>query len=1075
MTNKPLTIYKASAGSGKTFTLATEYIKLLIKDPLNYRNILAVTFTNKATEEMKMRILSQLYGLSHGLDDSSKYMDKICSEMNVIPTHVSHQAGIALRLLMHNYNYFKVETIDAFFQKVLRNLARELDLTANLRLELNDTQVEEQAVDSLIQELDSKNEILRWILSYVNDKISDDKSWNVIGQIKSFGNTIFKDFYKEKSDEIDAVLSDSHFLDRYTKELRRNAEEAKARMEELGNIFFDTIASEGLDVDDFSNKKGGVCGYFIKIRDGIFDESIKGKRVLDCLDSADKWVSKTHPRREAIKSLVETSLLPLLRLAENERPDKWCCYKSVDGTLRHLYQLRLLGSIEKKVRELNAEANRFLLSDTQQLLHSLIHESDSPFVFEKIGTQLKHVMIDEFQDTSSVQWKNFKIILNECMSHTDASNLIVGDVKQSIYRWRSGDWRLLNNISDEFSMPDQQLDIRTLTYNYRSRHNIIRFNNAFFTRAIEIEQTNFAEINEDHAAQIKTAYSDVIQKYTSRPEIEPDGLVDIELLPNADCQDLMLSHIVDIVAELLEHDIAANQIAILVRNNDKIPLIAQYFADNMPQVQIVSDEAFRLDASLAVNIIVNALRLLVRRTDLLVMATLAKDYQRLLAGDIVDDAVFLSGDSFISLLPRDYVENMDELSVMPLYELSEKLYSIFELHRIEGQSAYVSTFFDNMLSFIQDNSADITGFIEEWENRFCFKTIQSDEIDGIRLISIHKSKGLEFDNVIIPFCDWTLEKTRDNIIWCTPRQAPYNKLPLVPVDYSQKGMKGTIYEDDYYTEHLQNTVDNLNLLYVSFTRAGHNLFVLGRRDASDTRSLLIQKSLPELAQRLDGAQLNDSEDNGEPITFRYGQLFVADKTHETAQSANVFIQPVTNLNIAIETFDGNVSFRQSNKSREFTKTDSDTTDMDRQEYIATGNILHNIFSTIRTTADIDDALRKLEVDGIISDTKKISAMLKKRLLDPRVADWFSDRWELYNECSILSIDNISGEVITRRPDRVMINDNRIIVVDFKFGHPRDEYYTQVREYMSILADMGYKDITGYLWFVYSNKIEEVVE
>lgn len=1073
MSNKPLTIYKASAGSGKTFTLATEYIKLLIQNPQSYRNILAVTFTNKATEEMKMRIISQLYGISCGLSDSSMYMDKICTELDASPSFVSHQAEIALRLLIHNYNYFKVETIDAFFQKVLRNLARELDLTANLRIELNDTQIEEQAVDSLIQELDSQNDILRWILSYVNDKISDDKSWNVIGQIKSFGHTIFKDFYKEKSDLINAVLSDSSFLDRYIKRLKHDAATAKARMEEIARLFFETISAEGLDIGDFSNGKSGVCGFFIKLQNGVFDESIVGKRVADCLESADKWVTKTNPRRDEIKTIAETRLMPILKLAHEERPARWYCYKSVDSTLRHLNQLRLLGSIEGKVRQLNAESNRFLLSDTQQLLHSLIHESDSPFIFEKIGAQLKHVMIDEFQDTSSVQWQNFKILLNECMSHTDTGNLIVGDVKQSIYRWRSGDWRLLNNIRSEFNMPDSQLDIRTLTYNYRSCHNIIRFNNAFFTRATEIEYSNFAAISEDYANQIKNAYSDVCQKYVSRSETRPEGLVSIELLPKNDYISTTLSRLVEIVGELFDHGITAGEIAILVRNNDKIPLIAQYFSEKLPNVQILSDEAFRLDASLAVNILINALSCLVLRTDLLTMATLAKDYQRITSAEPINDGIFISSDDIIKLLPRDYTEYMDELVVMPLYELTERLYSIFGLNRIEGQSAYISTFYDHMLTFIQDNSADITGFVNEWESRLCSKTIQSDQIAGIRLISIHKSKGLEFDNVIIPFCDWTLEKTNGNIIWCSPQQEPYNQLPLVPVDYSRKGMVGTVYENDYFDEYLQNCVDNLNLLYVAFTRASHNLFVIGRRDASGSRSILIQNSIPSLMEQLDGVEFYEGEEKDQSIIFNYGQLSVSSKSPSDVKSANVFIQPVENLNVAIETFSGKVSFKQSNKSREFTMPDNEI-DTEHEEYITTGNILHNIFSSIRTTADIDNALNKLEIDGVISNPERISDMLRKRLKNPHVANWFSERWELYNECSILAVDKTSGEVVTRRPDRVMTDGNEIIVVDFKFGRPRDEYYAQVREYMSLLAGMGYKKTKGYLWFVYSNKIEEVI-
>ena len=468
---KPLTVYKASAGSGKTFTLAVEYIKLLVQNPTSYRNILAVTFTNKATEEMKMRILSQLYGISQGLDDSKSYTDRILALTGLPINTIKERAGIALHLLLHNYNYFRVETIDSFFQSVLRNLARELDLTANLRISLNDTQVEEQAVDQLIDSLTHTDRMLQWLLSYIMEKINDDHSWNIIGQVKQFGKTIFRDYYKANRKELGNVISQKGFMEEYTKQLKELRSTALESMKAMGNEFFDILESEGLSIDDLSNKKSGVAGFFIKLQNGVFDESIEGKRVCDCREDPEKWYSKKSEQAAHIYAVAESSLRPLLIRAMDERPRQYKIYQSADLTLRHLSQLRLLGSIEQKVRNLNEEANRFLLSDTQQLLHDLISDSDSPFIFEKIGTQLEHVMIDEFQDTSTVQWQNFKVLLQECMSHQDSQNLIVGDVKQSIYRWRSGDWRLLNAIDQQFPYAQESVEIQPLKVNWRSARN----------------------------------------------------------------------------------------------------------------------------------------------------------------------------------------------------------------------------------------------------------------------------------------------------------------------------------------------------------------------------------------------------------------------------------------------------------------------------------------------------------------------------------------------------------------------------------------------------------------------------
>ena len=378
---KPLSVYKASAGSGKTFTLATEYIRLLVEDPQSFRNILAVTFTNKATEEMKMRILSQLYGIAHQLPDSENYLKAIQEKTGFEARFISERAGMALTNLLHNYNYFRVETIDTFFQSVLRNMARELDLTTNLRIGLNDYQVEELAVDQLIADLSTTDLLLQWILKYIMENISDDKSWNVISQIKSFGRTIFSDSYKAVRDEMEKKMGEKGFFEDYTRRLREIRQLAEDRMKEIGESFFDALESEGLTIDDLAYGKTGLCGFFQKLRQGIFDESIVGKRVTDSLGDPTKWYKKTHPRRELIHSLADSILGDILRYAVEERPKQWKLYKSADLTLRHLNQLRLLGNIERKVHELNESANRFLLSDTQQLLHSLIGESDSPFIF----------------------------------------------------------------------------------------------------------------------------------------------------------------------------------------------------------------------------------------------------------------------------------------------------------------------------------------------------------------------------------------------------------------------------------------------------------------------------------------------------------------------------------------------------------------------------------------------------------------------------------------------------------------------------------------------------------------------
>ncbi|WP_308273479.1 UvrD-helicase domain-containing protein [Prevotella sp.] len=1086
MTNSyALTIYKASAGSGKTFTLSVEYIKLLIKDPQSYRSTLAVTFTNKATEEMKLRILSQLYGIWKLLPDSKSYIDKIKEDLDVTEEYMSERAGIALHNIVHNYSYFRIETIDSFFQSVLRNLARELDLTANLRIELNDYQIERNAVDELINSLDENSELLTWIMEYIRENMDDDKDWNVIGNIKRFGENIFREYYKTNSKKLNERLLEEGFFKQYTTKLRQKRNEAEVEMQNEAAQFFDALNHNGIEIDDLNNGKNGPAGYFIKIKKGIYNNTIVNKRLQKVLDegSESSWVKQKSSKetQDIVRELANSTLTPLVHHAEDVRQKNWYIYGSAVLTLRHLNQLRLLNSIENKVRMMNVEQNRFLLSDTHTLLHSLIRDTDSPFIFEKIGNYLENIMIDEFQDTSTVQWQNFKVLLEECMSHGEQQgNLIVGDVKQSIYRWRSGDWRMLNNIEREFPYLNSMLNVCSLDTNYRSSRRVITFNNAFFKRASELEYADQKSSTPDTSSpeQLKKAYSDVAQKVPSFRDNH--GYVSINLLPNEDYRQQALQKTAEAVSLLLDSGANYSDIAILVRSNDIIQLIAEFFANELPDVKIVSDEAFRLDSSVSVNIIVNAMLWLTHPDNILAKAYIAKAYQTyvLKKSEQETNKLLATAEGIDSALPCALIDRRNDLLTMPIFELAEQIYTLFNIGNIKGEDAYLYAFYDALTDFIANNTADIDSFVEEWNDSIAAKTIQASAIDGIRIITIHQSKGLEFEHVVIPFCDWTLEK--GNTIWCTPQVEPYNELPLIPVDFSASQMKGTIYEFDYNEEHLQNCVDNLNLLYVAFTRAASSLFVIAQRGTPSSRSYIVEQAITDI--KLEGSSLDgDPSDKKAELLFSYGELEIVE-TKAKKKSDNIFTPEVENMNVDMATFSNKVEFKQSNKSRDFVADDDENTDDDDRKqlsYIKTGKILHYLFSTINTTDDIDTSLVQLEMDGLIEESgtniKRLRDMLHKRFSNRQVADWFSSRWTLFNECTILDYDAATDTVREHRPDRVMKDEKtgEVVIVDFKFGSPRPEYVEQVNRYKALTQNMGYPNVKGYLWFVYSNRIEEV--
>ena len=1023
---------------------------------------------------MKMRILAQLYGISHSLPDSRPYLDKIIEETGLSEAHIAKRAHTALSLLVHNYNWFRVETIDSFFQSILRNLARELELTANLRITINDKQLEQLAVDNLIESLDHSSKELKWIMSYIKDNIAEDKTWNVIGQIKKFGENIFKDNYKKHNEELNKILQQKDFFTSYTTRLRSIREASRKTIDDRAEEFFSILESNGLSVDDFSNGSRGVCSYFLKLKNGEYSEDkLLTSRVTDAIGNPEKWVKKSDiAQYSPAYALASETLAEFLRETEEIRKKEYRLFKSADTTLKHMYQLRLLNSIDRYVHEMNKDANRFMLSDTQNLLQSLIGDNDSPFIFEKIGTQLKNIMVDEFQDTSIVQWENFKVLLKECLANEDSQDLIVGDVKQSIYRWRAGDWKLLNNIEQQFN--SGQLQIEVLKTNYRSAARVINFNNHFFTEAAKQEYQSLKDDEAADAEQVQKAYADVGQEIPVGKK--QHGYVNIKLLGTEDYQDRMMQTLSETVKTLIDNGVKPNKIAILVRSNRTIQAIAEHFMQNMPEVRMVSDEAFRLDSSTAVNMIIDAIRLIAHPDDELTKATLEKQLSEVQG---VKDNSSLIEKEFSLLLPPSSLLLPPSL---PLHDLIERLYRLFRLDLMPDQNAYVCAFFDKVDEFLQEHPADIFDLLEEWDENMHEQTIHSDEVDGIRLLTIHKSKGLEFDTVIMPYCDWQLEKS--TLLWCDPRDAqPFNELPIVPIDFSSKNMKGTIFEADYNHEHLQNVVDNLNLLYVAFTRAKNNLFVFGKRAGKSLRSYIIENVLEKIAGNLPESNINGiGTDKKQDICFEYGELMIADGNEKktlkngAAETQNIFLTPPEGIEARIEAHEPAVGFRQSNKSRDFIGTDGEEMQQQRR-YIQTGNILHNIFSHIRTVDDVPSAIAELEQEGVLYDDEitreKLASMLRQRFEKPQVAEWFSPKWTLYNECTILHIDPVTGELTEHRPDRVITDGTETKVIDFKFGSPKDEYHQQVRRYMTLLKDMGHENVSGFLWYVYSNRIEEV--
>ena len=644
-------------------------------------------------------------------------------------------------------------------------------------------------------------------------------------------------------------------------------------------------------------------------------------------------------------------------------------------------------------------------------------------------------------------------------------SLIVGDVKQSIYRWRNSDWSILNNLEKEF--PNYPIEMNSLKINRRSERRVIEFNNELFSIAAGCISEQYTKELGESGEELIRAYSDVKQEILS--EKPKSGYVEVRMIEKGDdaFEKQVYEQLLDTLDTLLNvKGVVPSDITILVRRNREIAPIAKLFGERFPDYSITSDEAYLLSNSVALNIVVSALRYICSSEDKLNLFFLVTRYSSVVRKTNIDVSQFTTAEYMQSFLPDGFIQNIESLRKKPLYELLEQLIVQLEVFKIEGEEAYIYSFLDYASRFLKENSADIEEFLSYWDEELSEKAIPAGESDGVRILSIHKSKGLEFHTVIIPFCTWELVGgVHKNILWCKPKLEPFNSISLLPIDW-QSSMLESIYKAEYNHEYLYQLVDNLNLLYVACTRAGKNLIIFS--DANGGRGDTISKRFPAMLENinLDGAVYDRQNKR-----FTYGEI-VASYEKDKNKSDNPFIA-IPQIHIqGFVSYDNKLTFRQSRNFMRFIATEK--SERKTLEYIARGELLHELLSKLRTGKELTRQLKKMRLKGIIATDAEffnIEKLIKKALDNPKAFEWFNGKYKLYNECTILY--NEKNEEMSRRPDRVMVCGDEAIIVDFKFGIPKLEYQDQVRKYMSLLSQLGYNKVKGYLWYVYNNKIEEV--
>lgn len=1051
-----LKVGRASAGSGKTFTLTVEYISLLIQNPENYRHILAVTFTNKATNEMKSRIVEMLNGIATNNHDADNYLRVLMERFNHTKTEktIRETCLVALSLILHNYSHFRIETIDSFFQSIIRDLARELNLTANLRIDIDQDEALADAVHQMIERMHIGDQVYNAVLAYIQDKLNtNEKNWKIDAEVADFSRNIFNEKYLQHEKAINEKTAIKGFYTKYKNDLQQALNSIQTEHLQNAQSFIDYCEQYALDASYFIKGGTGIYAFFPKIA------KCQTPRIPAAwIANPDTDWLKDEELNRIHKPMFQQMMNRELYLRKQEN--------TINAIKRHINQMSLLGMVDATLRKINSDTNRFILADTAYKLNEIINGNDIPFIYEKAAASFKFIMIDEFQDTSELQWKNFIPLIKECIDR-GCMCLIVGDVKQSIYRWRNSDWSILNNIHKNIIFKDvideDELQ-KALGTNHRSDEKIVTFNNTFFTNAAEQVADHYQQLFPDSldTQDIKTAYHEVVQQLDPRhADSGYVNVIDLSEIPQdsetenefQSFDEAMLQQVADTIQDLIDRQhVQPNDIAILARTNEILKQISNHLKATLPEINIISSEAYQLDASPALNIIMLAMQVIAsynqqeyqsdkKPFNMFLCTTLAWQYQSIMGNTIAPNQFLqATNEQLEALLPQNFLHRIDELQVLSLYELCVDIHSMFKLNQLSGQAPYIHCFMDEVTAFIDDKGTDLNAFIEYWNDSLYKKTVPASSINGIQLMSIHKSKGLEFHTVIIPYCNWDMGG-KTSVLWCESDDT--QQLPVIPVQFN-KDLHNSAFSAQYEKEEMRNYVDNLNLLYVAFTRASHNLFILtgkgqGNFNAHDV--ILSATKGMELPAGTIVPHIERRAEQQKSISLEY---------------------KYTNLQL---------SFRQSNRSKDFV---ADTSDTHELSYISKGLVVHKVFEMIRDMNDIPKIMRQMQQEGVLKDrafTNEINDMIDRLMTNPTVRAWFDPSWHVMNECNIITLEK--GIAVSKRPDRVIYNGTETIVIDYKTGQEIEEHKSQVRQYVTLLREMGMPNVQGFLWYLKDNKVKPV--
>ena len=1018
-------ILKASAGSGKTYNLAREYIRLLLvkQDPQAYRHILAVTFTNKATDEMKRRILKELHVLATTPEDSPYYKDFVPSlfpDADSLRKRASGQLGG----ILHDYSAFAVSTIDKFFQQTLRAFSREIGQFASYQVELDKASLVEESVDRILDGLtEADRGLLDWLTDNVKAGLEKGDRFNLEPPLKEMAVNLKSGDHEEavRRFGIDEgkVYSKEH-LAAVRKGCDALAKDYLSAVKTAADAVLDVFKREGIDPAETNRGFMKQLYWYQELTPRDTVEPPTAAFMKNAPDSA-KWFAKS---KDKYRLQLEGSLEGPLEDFCNLFGDRYKEYRTALLIRSQVYGLGIAGELRKAFDEVQREKNVISIDDSNTILKDIIDGSDAPFVYEKLGVRFEDFLLDEFQDTSSVQWENFRPLLGNSEAG-GFDNLVVGDVKQSIYRWRGSDWKLLDSgLQRDFGLPEDAA--RVLDDNYRTCHAIVDFNNRFFAYAAE--QLDSLLGGED----IRRIYADVKQHPRFRDPAP--GSVDVQFCEDHDAE---LDAILGTIREVREAGARYGDIAILVRGNaEGSEIAARLVAEGIP---VVSDDSLFVKSSVTVRRLVSQLSL---------VDSPGTPESASVAG-------FLAREMKISL--PDHYHSLTELAESLLRGLRDAEPATFD-----AEIPYVQSFMDFLLDWTASRGNDLAAFLRDWDGADP-KIASPDSGASVRVMTIHKSKGLEFPYVIFPFAE-KVTLFKPSAYWCRP---DVDGKPIADVADGVYHVElsgtseDTLFAEDYRRERQMQMIDNINVFYVALTRPKYGLKIIAKsptgkvldavRDGKEVEWKNLSQILYGFVKSLDYregtlydfASMERKAATAKPLAVGYPSFEAGERGRlKFSRDAADYFGP-----------DGLVGPDASNRLR--------------------GLVMHDILASVSLPEDLPDAVDRAVASGELprADREHTLSFLSAEIASVAARGWFSPDNRVLNEEPILAADGTE-----LRPDRVILRpDGSATVIDYKFGQPDKKYLDQVRTYMDLYRAMGHNPVTGTIWYVRENGEDEFVE